>query len=651
MNITSKAMAKVAVVATTLAMATSMLSLAPIAHAATCTISSNLTVGSTGTQVTCLQGSLIAAGYSLPAGATGYFGMQTKAAVKMWQAAVGLPNTGFFGPMSRAAFNLSTGSTGGSVSTVPGCLPGAMFSSTTGQACTTTTSTVPGCSAGAMFSSTTGQACGSGTVTTGTLTGSGRLTNVTSLGGTTTDIHEGDAVTAVVGVSADATGGDVVIQRVDGTVDLTTSTGSSNPSKYFSEISLWLNGTKIASMDAASGDKTSGTRIWTYRFSGLNGVIKAGTTGNLYVKVTPVSTVDTSEDGQQFTVSLLANSVRAAGADGISDTYVATAINTTGVKVSSATNGTLTVSEAGDNPKASQVAVGSSTTSGVKLLSFNMKAKNQSVKVTDLKVSLNTSDNNLSDVISNLSLMQGSTVISTKSVSTGSNGTVVFSNVNQSIAKDQTQNYTLVADIRGDSAYADGVTVVASTTILGWDVSDANGTTISPSAAVAGNTVTLTAVGISVAKGTPTATVTSASFSGGLDTANYSIPFTVTAGDTDMYVAGAAQNSSGNVANKVTYGTTTTSTQGATTQPTASISVADTVTGDSAGVYYKVLANTSRTFTLNVALTASSSGVTAGYAGIQINSIAYGTVAGTEGTFYTSGLDTYKTNDVYVQKH
>ena len=167
-TVTTKAAAKVAAVATGLAMATSMLSLAPIAHAATltdaqvqsilsllssfgatsdtianvqaaltgqpttsgttsgtmsssCSFSADLTIGSKGTAVTCLQNALIAGGYSIAAGATGYFGAQTRSAVSAWQTAAGVsPTAGYFGAKSRAAFNLGGATTGGTTgSTTP----------------------------------------------------------------------------------------------------------------------------------------------------------------------------------------------------------------------------------------------------------------------------------------------------------------------------------------------------------------------------------------------------------------------------------------------------------------------------------------------------------------------------------------------------
>jgi spore germination protein YaaH len=61
----------------------------------------DLQSGSKGTDVTKLQNILIKKGY-LKVKANGTFGPSTKAAVKAWQKAAGLPSTGYFGPASRA---------------------------------------------------------------------------------------------------------------------------------------------------------------------------------------------------------------------------------------------------------------------------------------------------------------------------------------------------------------------------------------------------------------------------------------------------------------------------------------------------------------------------------------------------------------------
>ena len=63
----------------------------------------DLQLGMTGDDVRVLQQYLIAAGYSLPAGASGYFGGQTRAALIAFQKAKGvIPAGGYFGPKTRA---------------------------------------------------------------------------------------------------------------------------------------------------------------------------------------------------------------------------------------------------------------------------------------------------------------------------------------------------------------------------------------------------------------------------------------------------------------------------------------------------------------------------------------------------------------------
>ncbi len=78
--------------------------------ATSCMFTGPLTIGSSGAEVTCLQTALIEKGFSIPAGATGYFGTQTATAVGQWQASVGVsPAAGYFGAISQAAWAGSMG--------------------------------------------------------------------------------------------------------------------------------------------------------------------------------------------------------------------------------------------------------------------------------------------------------------------------------------------------------------------------------------------------------------------------------------------------------------------------------------------------------------------------------------------------------------
>ncbi len=71
--------------------------------------SRSLSLGARGADVSALQQFLVGRGNSIPAGATGYFGAQTKIALANWQASNNVAastdvGSGMFGPKSRAAF-------------------------------------------------------------------------------------------------------------------------------------------------------------------------------------------------------------------------------------------------------------------------------------------------------------------------------------------------------------------------------------------------------------------------------------------------------------------------------------------------------------------------------------------------------------------
>jgi peptidoglycan hydrolase-like protein with peptidoglycan-binding domain len=81
-----------------------------------------LAVGARGSDVSALQQFLIARGHSIPAGATGYFGAQTKLALANWQMTNNVAlstdsGSGIFGPISRGAFSRWCSSGGVATST------------------------------------------------------------------------------------------------------------------------------------------------------------------------------------------------------------------------------------------------------------------------------------------------------------------------------------------------------------------------------------------------------------------------------------------------------------------------------------------------------------------------------------------------------
>src|SRR3989344_1313952 len=92
--------------------------------AGACSFTNDLTMGSKGDDVTCLQNYLTGTGhFSFSGGATGYFGSVTQSAVSAWQAANGVsPAVGYFGSISRAKY-ASVAGTGTGTGTPPVVTP------------------------------------------------------------------------------------------------------------------------------------------------------------------------------------------------------------------------------------------------------------------------------------------------------------------------------------------------------------------------------------------------------------------------------------------------------------------------------------------------------------------------------------------------
>jgi hypothetical protein len=294
--VTTKAMAKIAAVATGLAMATSMLSLAPIAHAAALTSSQvqsilsllssfgadsntianvqasltggtpssttsgssttttgsssytftrDLTVGSTGADVTALQNALITKG-DLSVSATGYFGALTKAAVIKWQISAGVtPTAGYFGAKSRAAFGGASSSS----------------SSTTTTTTTTTTGTTPITGNGLKVALAATSPNGSVLVMKQAI---GDLADFTFSNPTSAPIAVTGLTFKRIGVSNDSTMTNVYLYNAG--TRITDSAGVSSSQFSFSAASTGIftvpaNGTYTVSVRSDIADTTSGQQI------------------------------------------------------------------------------------------------------------------------------------------------------------------------------------------------------------------------------------------------------------------------------------------------------------------------------------------------------------------------------------------------------
>ncbi len=550
------------------------------------TFTRDLTVGSTGADVTSLQQWLVSKGYlMMPSGtAYGYFGLLTKAAVARWQAAVGLPSTGYFGPMSRAKISVTGGTTTGG---------------------------------------TTG---GNGGSTSGSLQGGeGSLGNFDQLGGVESTVDEGENGVKVLGIEFEAEDSDLSVSRVDVEIDLSGVTGnaSSNIEQYIDSVSLWMNGSKIATMDAGAGDEDDD--IFTYRFSGLNGIVREDATATLYVSVDAVSSIDSDEADEDITVSIPDDGIRAVDAAGISDTYGDGYSETFTVGEEEA--GALTVSESSSNPDARNVQVDEDdNTNGVTMLVFELEAEDQDITVDEIPVTLGVSSGLVQNTFSTVYLYKGSTLLDSKNVGAGGT-TTTFDDLDLTIDADDTETFTIKADINNiGTGFASGQyasTTISSTNADNIDAEDEAGDSLSASdisGSASGEVVTFVTEGIMVTAVSATS-VDSALGTSGSEQGDFTIVFDVKAFEADQYIYKGASNASSTDAGAIytlyqdgTASTTLVSAGFATDN----LEAAGDTSGDSSD-YFLVKEGETRRFTLKINLNPT----TTGYYKAELEAVRY----------------------------
>ena len=286
-------------------------------------ITSDLTVGSSGAQVSALQSALVAQGHLvMPAGvAMGYFGSLTKAAVMKWQAANGVPATGYFGPLSRAKFNASAGV--GATGTVPGATVGGT---------TTTTGTI----------TTVGVEC-TITVTKNPNPASG------------TKLYENDSKRGVLGIKLEAKSSDMRVERVKIDMDHVTGTTVADQN-FYNKIATRIYVLDESNNVLASSDLNSTTVVkdgsdYFITLAGFGYVVPKNAIKVLTIAVDGRSTWDSDYDTETWSLGVPVDGVRAIDGVGVNQYGPATAFsNNFTTEGDLSESATLTASTASDNP-------------------------------------------------------------------------------------------------------------------------------------------------------------------------------------------------------------------------------------------------------------------------------------------------------------
>lgn len=520
---------------------------------ASCTLSTTLRQGSTGSEVVCLQ-------TKLGVTADGKFGPMTKAAVVSFQAANSLAADGVVGAMTRAALS-GTAVVPGAGSLPAGCMPGYAFSSTTGVACTPTTVTLPaGCTSTSGFSVTTGAKCdgSTGSPSNEELEGGAGDLTVSELSSPSASVKvgEGEKGTKVLGIEYEADdNSDLAITSVK----LSLSNGGSGSKKlnrYAESVSVWFGDKKVGSADASEFSENSNTYSKSINLS--NVVVKAGEKIKVYVAFDAIADIDSGNTGSSnntWTVTL--DSTRYRDATGVVLTDSQASISNTAVfdTLSSTSDVELKVSLSSNTPKSNTVKVSTtSDTNQVELLEFTMKAQGTDMLVDQIPVYFETSETDLDQVTSNVTLKVGDQVFN-ESVSTNAaaTATVLFDDLNLSIDAGDTLTVKVLADINDieASTFDEGTTLYASLTSAlvtatsgnYIDVEDSNGDQLvsgDRTGSASGNTITFRSTGVNVVMGTTTYSSTTDT-NGQITSVTYTIPVAVTSFGNTLYMGQSAQ--------------------------------------------------------------------------------------------------------------
>lgn len=401
------------------------------------TFTMDLTMGSSGAEVTALQNFLIGAGQSIPAGATGYFGTQTQAALAAWQAANGIaPAAGYFGPITRAKVNSMGGGTSGG-----------------------------------------GTSGGSG----GFLGGDeeGYLDEFDQLGTySTEEVGEDEEDVGVLGVEFEAKDADQMVERV--TVVIDTPTGNDDLSDFISDVSLWLNGEEVGRKDVGDCGYVRSTDTYTCRFTGMDGVAEEDEVSELVVAVTAVGNVDSDDEGKGWTANIPVDGIRAVSPNGVDDTYDTTEYDEiwTVESFASAADLEMKTRLGDDNPDEGIITIDNEGDM-ITLLQFEVEADGSDLTINDIPVSV-AADNvtDLDSLIDELILeVEGGDEHSENVSTAAASGKVItFDDLDLDIDDGDTVVFTVSAVSATSSLYSpQDIGLTASVTPDNIDADDASG--------------------------------------------------------------------------------------------------------------------------------------------------------------------------------
>lgn len=480
----------------------------------------DMTVGRSGVEVTNLQKFLMNRGHSIPAGATGFFGEQTRRALAEFQSQNGIsPAVGYFGPMTRGKMN---------------ALCAAQPSTPT-----------PGTNNGNAGGTNTGALKG----------GEATIENFQVVSGDDTSLQEGQKNVPVMEIKFDVEDGDILVSRVD--LGFTPEGGNNerDPWDVFSEVSLWNGDERIARIDASEEDNwdedTPSNGDYRLRFTGLTWIVREGDTANLIVKVTTEGNIKGANDGEGWDIFVPENGIRATDSQR-STIYAGDNDETVTIDIDeSGSEDELVVKRSDVDPDATTLQLKDDARSGwMKVFAFDLDTDDsaQDIEIRKLPIELTVSSGTVNTFMRDVRIKVDGKTFTKKTITDGSTNTMLFEFNRGEFVIDAGDTATVEVEVefKALTDTNEGVTIfgeVDTSGIVAKSSENLSGSQLSGSAT--GETHVLRTKGLIGAVDGKSASVTSVD--GSLnDYATYSIDVEVTAFGQDVYIPT-------NVATAITY--------------------------------------------------------------------------------------------------
>lgn len=561
------------------------------------TFTRDLTIGSTGADVTALQTWLISRGYSIPAGATGYFGTQTQAAVSAYQAANGIyPTAGYFGPITRAHVN-----------------QGVVVNPPSDDDDDDTDDSDSGGLSG----------------------GEANLTDFDLVREESTG-NEGETEVEVFTAEFDVDDGDVRIERMEITASSTDDSLDQDPWDYFDRVILFdADGDEIGDLDVDDRDEwdEAADEQYVLTLTGLDYVVDEGDRAAITVAFDIAGSIDTADQAQEFAFWIEDDGIRAVDAEGIQQ-YTGDDNDTVTFGFDEEATGDLNITSNSDDPDAS-ILVADENDESDEYTVFVFDIENDEdadALLTDLTIDVTTGAGDADDII------RTATLIADGDEFDGdiSAGAIDFEDMDLEIAGDDEMTFELAITLARNPATTTLAFDIDAADVQAEGVESGDDSDVDGSAGSETHTIAFT--GIAVEGVSTSQMVVTPGDSASSTYGTYTIRFDVTALDEDAFIA-TTTDTSGTVG--VTYNING-STFTAETESAVLTSTADLESG-----FYQVDEGDTETFTLTVTLNPADAGTYS----VELESIRFNETASFTGSTVFSvdnGNQDFETDPLYI---